>query len=163
MSNVGLDMLFPVIPEEYTRHFIRGCWDGDGSVFLDRGNLVANYISGSKKFIERLVQELYKIGISKRVSYRYEKSGKRVLMPVASKEILSNHPDGRFPLTIHMKNINAYYIKTTTKENIERLFHYFYNGVDKSMYLTRKYNVFVKGSKLEEKNETEQLTLDLDF
>jgi CO dehydrogenase/acetyl-CoA synthase beta subunit len=97
------------------------------------------------------------------VTYRYEKSGKRVLMPVASKEILSNHPDGRFPLTIHMKNINAYYIKTTTKENIERLFHYFYNGVDKSMYLTRKYNVFVKGSKLEEKNETEQLTLDLDF
>ena len=159
----SLNMVFPDIPEEYMRHFIRGCWDGDGSVFLVKGKIGASYVSGSKKFIERLDQELYKIGISKGVSYKYEKSGKRVLMPVTSKEILSNHPDGRFPLTIHMKNINAYSIKIATRENIERLFHYFYDGIDESMYLTRKYNVFVKGLKLEEKNEPEQLTHDLDF
>jgi len=157
----SLDMVFPDIPEKHRRHFIRGCWDGDGSIFFDQNRLVASYISGSKKFIERLVEELYKIGISKTgVSYKYEK-GKRVFQPV-TKEMLSNHPDGRFPLTIHMKNINAYYIKIATRENIEKLFHYFYDGVDESMYLSRKYNTFVKGLKME-KSKTGQLTLDLEF
>jgi len=159
----SLDMVLPNVPEEYMRHFIRGCWDGDGSVFLDKTKIVASYISGSKKFIERLVQELYKIGISKGVSYRYEKSGKRVLMPIISEEILSNHPSGRFPLTIHMKNINAYYIKIQTRENVEKLFHYFYDEVEESVYLTRKYNVFVKGLNLGKEGETEQLTLDLEI
>jgi hypothetical protein len=160
----SLKLLFPEVPAEYKRHFIRGCWDGDGSIFFDQKRLVASYVSGSKNFIERLVQELYKIGISKGVSYRYEKSGKRFLMPVTSKEILSNHPDGRFPLTVFKdKRANAYYIRISGKGNIEKLFHYFYDGVDESMYLSRKYNVFVKGLKLEKKEETGQLTLDLDF
>ena len=125
--------------------------------------MVASYVSGSKTFIEKLVQELYKIGISKSgVSYRFEKGGKRALILV-TKEMLSNYPDGRFPLTIHMKNINAYYIKIVMRKNVEKLFHYFYDDVDESMYLSRKYNIFVKGVKLEEKENTEQLTLDLDF
>jgi len=154
----SLDMVFPDVPEEYMRHFIRGCWDGDGSVFLDKSKIVASYVSGSKKFIEKLVQELYKIGISKSgLSYKFGKSGKRIPIP-------PNHRDSRFPLTLFKdKRANAYYIKIRGKENIEKLFHYFYDGVDESMYLTRKYNVFVKGLKLGEKEETEQLTLDLDF
>ncbi len=158
----SLNMMFPKVPEEYVRHFIRGCWDGDGSIFYERSKLVGSYISGSKKFIETLVQELYKIGISKSgVSYRLEKSGKRVSMPV-TKEMLLNHPDGRFPLTIHMKNINAFYIKIQTRKNVEKLFHYFYDGVDESMYLSRKYNVFVEGLESEKKGKPEQLALDLD-
>jgi len=35
--------------------------------------------------------------------------------------------------------------------------------IDESIYLPRKYNVFVKGLKLEVKDGTGQLTLDLDF
>jgi len=155
---------FPNIPQEFVRHFIRGCWDGDGSIYFESGELRGSYTCGSLNFIEKLVQELYKIGISKGVSYRYEKSGKRVLMPVTSKEMLSKHPDSRFPLTIHEdKRSNAYYIRTATRENIEKLFHYFYDGVDESMYLTRKYNVFVKGLNLGKEEETKQLTLDLEF
>jgi hypothetical protein len=153
---------FPNIPQEFACHFIRGCWDGDGSIFFDRNKLAASYLSGSKKFIESLVQELYKIGISKAgVSYKF-KNSKRVFLPV-SMEMQSNYPDGRFPLTVFKyKRANAYYIKFRGKENIEKLFHYFYDGVDESMYLSRKYDTFVKGLKLE-KSETEQLTLDLDF
>ncbi len=154
---------FPNIPQEFVCHFIRGCWDGDGSILFDQNRLVASYISGSKKFIERLVEELYKIGISKGgLSYKFE-SEKRVLQP-ATKEMLTKYPDGRFPLTVFKdKRANAYYIKIRGKENIEKLFHYFYDGVDESMYLTRKYKVFVRGLKLVEKEKTEQLTLDLDF
>ena len=164
----SLTMIFPDVPHDYMRHFIRGCWDGDGSVFLDRGNLVASYISGSKKFIERLVQELYKIGISKKTKpYHLDHKGigyrsLKKYLPMTD-EFWSKYPDGKFPITIHMQNINAYYIKTTTKENIEKLFHYFYDGVDESMYLSRKYEVFVKGLKLDGKGDKEQLTLDLDF
>lgn len=159
----SLNMVFPDVQEEYIRHFIRGCWDGDGSIFFDRNRLVASYISGSKKFIERLVQELHKIGIFRRgPSYRLEKSGRRVRLPITNKT-QAKYPNGKFPLTIHMKNINAYYIKIQARENVEKLYHYFYDGVDESMYLTRKYNVFVKGLKLKEKNEPEQLTHDLDF
>ncbi len=155
-------MVFPNVPEEYMRHFIRGCWDGDGSIFFDENKLVASYISGSKKFIERLVEELYKIGISKSgLSYKVEKVVKEFLIHV-TKQMLSKYPDGRFPITIHMKNKNAYYIKIQTRENVEKLFHYFYDGVDESMYLSRKYNTFVKGLKLG-KSETEQLTLDLEL
>ena len=62
-----------------------------------------------------------------------------------------------------MKNKNAYYIKIQTRENVEKLFLFFYDGVDESMYLSRKYEVFVKGLKLVKREETEQLTLDLDF
>ena len=34
--NKSLTMQFPNMPNEFIRHFIRGCWDGDGSVFVDK-------------------------------------------------------------------------------------------------------------------------------
>ena len=160
----SLIMVFPDIPEEYMRHFIRGCWDGDGSIFFDKNRLVASYISGSKKFIERLVEELYKIGICKRDPFHiYKKTGERILIPITD-EMNSKYQDGRLPLIIFRdKRANAYYIKVRGKENIDKLFQYFYDGVNESVYLTRKYNVFVKGLNFEKKEETEQLSPDLDF
>ena len=165
----SLKLVFPEVPEEYIRHFIRGCWDGDGSIFLDQNKLVASYVSGSKKFIERLVHELFKIGISKKTKpYHLDHRGEgdlymeKIFLPMTD-EFWSKYPNGKFPMTIHMKNINAYYIKIQTRENVEKLFHYFYDGVDESIYLSRKYNTFVKGLKLEGKAETEQLTLGLPF
>jgi hypothetical protein len=58
--NKSKNVDFPNIPKEFVRNFIRGCWDGDGSIFLDKGNVIASYITGSFNFIERLVQELYR-------------------------------------------------------------------------------------------------------
>ena len=46
-------------------------------------------------------------------------------------------------------------------ENLEKLYHLFYDGVDESIYLTRKYNVLVEGLKVGQKVDSEQLTLDL--
>jgi len=31
-------MAFPKIPDEYIRHFVRGCWDGDGTVYIEKRN-----------------------------------------------------------------------------------------------------------------------------
>jgi ribosomal protein S14 len=117
------DMVFPDVPEEYMRHFIRGCWDGDGSIFVSRGKLRGSYVCGSLTFIKRLVQELYKAGI-----YR--------IRP----------PYSGFPLTIHKsKRSDSYEIKIDSRENLEKLFNYFYDGVDESMYLERKFKTLAKG------------------
>jgi hypothetical protein len=148
----SLDLIFPDVPEECMRHFIRGCWDGDGSIFFDQNRLVASYISGSKTFVERLVQELYNVGIY-RLGKKFEND-----------ELWLEFADGRFPLRIHKdKRANAFYIKIQTRENIRKLFHYFYDGVEESVYLTRKYNIYVKGLNLGKEEETEQLTLDLEI
>ena len=128
----SLIMQFPEIPEEYMRHFIRGCWDGDGSVYISNGKLNASYVCGSKDFIKRLILELFKIGIHRKKHLKYK-----------------SHFGTKFPVAIHKsKRSKSYSIKLNTQENIVTLFHYFYDGVDESMYLSRKYTVFVEGLRL---------------
>ncbi len=133
----SLNMIFPNVPEEYMRHFIRGCWDGDGSVFVSGGKMNANYTCGSFDFLNRLVQELYKIGIHKR---------RLPLDKTDTSLIRSYSPIGMYPLTIHKeKRSKSYYIKIDSRGNLEKLFNYFYDRVHESMYLERKFNIFVKG------------------
>ncbi len=155
LPNKSLNMTFPDVPTEHVRHFIRGCWDGDGSIYFESKKLRGSYTCGSVNFIERLVQELYKTGIYKR---------KPPLDETDADKMWLNYPDGRFPLKIHQeKRSKSYYIKVDARENLERLFHYFYDGVEESLYLTRKYAAFVKGLRIQETRDTEQLTLDLSF
>jgi hypothetical protein len=130
-------MIFPDIPEKYIRHFIRGCWDGDGSIYISGGKLRGSYVSGSLKFVERLVQELYKAGIYK-ITPPKDK--------LESDKMWLQYPDGRFPLTIYKsKRSKSYDIKIDRRENLQKLFDYFYEGVDESMYLERKFKTFAKG------------------
>lgn len=148
----SLIMQFPEVPEEYTRHFIRGCWDGDGSIYISNGKLNASYVCGSKDFIKKLVQELFKIGIHRKIpknkSERLAKLRHKYSTYVDSPENVSN-VFSQFPLSIHTsRRSKSYTIKLNTQENIVTLFHYFYDGVDESMYLTRKYDVFVEGLRL---------------
>jgi transcriptional regulator with XRE-family HTH domain len=151
----SLTMIFPDVPKKYMRHFIRGCWDGDGSVFISGGKMNANYTCGSLKFIERLVQELYKVGVHKR---------RLPLDKTDADRMWSNYPIGKYPLAIHKeKRSKSYNIKIDSKDNLEKLFHYFYDDVDESIYLLRKFKTFAKGLKLPEGAETEQLNLDLSF
>jgi predicted DNA-binding protein YlxM (UPF0122 family) len=154
-ANKSRTIEFPNIPPEFVRHFIRGCWDGDGSIYFDSGRLRASYTCGSFKFIEKLVQELYRAEIYKRrpPSDKSERD-----------KMLSNYPDGSFPLKIHEeKRSKSYYIKIDSNDSLDKLFHYLYDNVDESIYLTRKHNAFITGLKLEERSQTEQLTLNLDF
>jgi|GEM_PF-343442 len=143
----SLTMRFPDVPQQYIRHFIRGCWDGDGSVYLERKDkLRANFVSGSKKFITRIVLELYKIGIG-----RYGLREPAYIKPMT---YLRNGT------TIHThRTRNAYYIKIGG-EKCERLFHYFYDGVDESLYLKRKYEVFKNGLDVLKKRNNKLHTLD---
>jgi hypothetical protein len=133
----SLNLIFPDVPEECMRHFIRGCWDGDGSIFISEGKLRGSYVCGSFKFIEGLVQELYKVGIHKR---------KPPMEKTELGKMLLKYPDGRFPLVIHKsKRSKSYEIKIDSRKNLEKLFDYFYDRVDELMYLERKFEIFSKG------------------
>lgn len=75
--NKSLSLTFPEIPQAYTRHFIRGCWDGDGSVGFYKNNPAkgfASFVSGSKSFIEGIISELVNLGLPERRLYRQRRS-----------------------------------------------------------------------------------------
>jgi predicted DNA-binding protein YlxM (UPF0122 family) len=111
--NKSLTMTFPDVPKEYLWHFIRGCWDGDGCLSIDKasGQINAGYVSGSKVFIEKFVE---------------------ILKKELSLEKISIFHRG-----------NSYEFKLHTK-NCLKLCHYFYDGVLPDLYLSRKYNVYMK-------------------
>lgn len=160
LINLGLSpnksrtMEFPDMPQEFLRHFIRGCWDGDGSVHIEGNKINAKYYCGSLNFIQRLVQELYKIGIYKKRPPSDRTDAEKMWL---------DYPDGRFPLKIHQeKRSKSYYIKLDSIENIKKLYHYLYDGVDAEQYLSRKYKVFENYiGKLEE--EVYDLQLEFPF
>lgn len=63
IANKSLKLTFPVLPEELIHHFIRGYFDGDGTVGACKNKsnseyriLKAGICSGSKDFIDKLVQ-----------------------------------------------------------------------------------------------------------
>lgn len=124
-SAKSLDIAFPTIPNKYVRHFIRGCWDGDGSVYFEKrnpSNIKASFYSGSRPFINGLLSKLEKAGLPKRKVYI--KQGKKP----------------------------SYYFRFTGSQCI-KLYHYLYDDVPPTQYLERKHASFKKyADKQEEKN-----------
>jgi hypothetical protein len=77
MRGKSRTLRFPSIPRQFMRDFIRGYFDGDGSVFFVQyvrtkdkkrtRELRTNFTSGSKEFLTDLMNVLYKeIGITKK-------------------------------------------------------------------------------------------------
>ncbi len=110
--NKSLTLQFPEIPREYVRHFVRGCWDGDGSVYLEKRSkrIKASYVSGSRKFIEGMIDSLSKDGLQIKTIYT------------------------------NKRKTPSYYFRLNSSEM--RAFHkYLYDNVSDTQYLTRKYNL----------------------
>ncbi len=109
----SLTLQFPYMPLDYVRHFIRGCWDGDGSVYFEGDRIpCASYVGGSRAFIDRLVGHLVNLGLPDRTIH---------------KSIRSKNP--------------SYYFRYTRGQCTE-LYHVLYDDVDASMYLSRKRDAF---------------------
>jgi hypothetical protein len=111
----SLSLTFPEVPVPLVRHFIRGCWDGDGSVYWEGGNArkpCASFVSGSKEFIEQMVKHLASLGLPDR--------------------------------TIHktMRSRNASYYFRYTGPPCVRLYHMLYDEIDENMSLSRKHDRF---------------------
>jgi hypothetical protein len=109
----SLTIHFPAMPSDCVRHFIRGCWDGDGSIYFEDKNLLkprASYVSGSKAFIEAMVKHLAEFGLSIATIHKYKRS-------------------------------RAYYMKYGPVD-CAKLYHILYDGVDQGQFLNRKHEMF---------------------
>lgn len=133
-------MPFPDVPEEFIRHFIRGCWDGDGGLTISKGKAAAHYTCGSKGFIDRIALELYEAGIVRKIlryaSDKYE-------------EMREKYGDGPYPLRVYerTKQPGSYDLRTGG-DNIKPLFDFFYSDVDESIYMKRKHDKFLEAIRL---------------
>lgn len=108
--NKSLTLVFPEIPLPYVRHFIRGCWDGDGSVFLDKNDPSkpgASFVSGSEKFARGILKNLVMLGMPN--------------------------------VTVHKRTGKSSYQFRFRGSDCARLYHIFYDDVPESMYLNRKH------------------------
>ena len=70
----SLTVKFPDVPQDFLTHFIRGVFDGDGSILFKKESinfpLVTKFFSGSKHFIENLEIKLQELGMPKRKIYQ---------------------------------------------------------------------------------------------
>jgi len=127
--NKSRSLQFPDVPKRCLRHFIRGCWDGDGSFYVEkRSNTIhADFVSGSRSFLVDMVAILSEEGFSHRKIYK-----KR----------------GRNP---------SYHFKYHGKECID-FFHYLYDGVPRRMFWEQKYRVvrgYLSGKAKKKKDEAD--------
>ena len=121
--NKSLTMQFPNMPNEFVRHFIRGCWDGDGSVYIDKhsNKISANFVSGSRDFLEAMIENLVKAGLPKRTIHH------------------------------HYHTKTSCYFRFTGLQ-VPMLYHYFYDNVPETEYLERKFNLFRLSLEMNAKN-----------
>lgn len=89
----SLTMQFPDVPEEFLRDFIRGCWDGDGSIMVqDRfghKRLVAAYVTGSLAFITGMRDRLRKYGFGRLTIHTGQPDGVKTKNPSYSLKIFA--------------------------------------------------------------------------
>ena len=118
----SLTVDFPDIPDLFIVDFIRGVFDGDGSVFFEKRNpgspLKSSFVSSSKEFIEKLEKKLQKLKMPPRKIYKQK-----------------------------TKNTVSYVIRYAHKDSI-KLHNLLYENVpENGLYLTRKRDKYRQGMK----------------
>jgi hypothetical protein len=146
----SLTLRFPGMPQDCVRHFLRGCWDGDGSFYFEsrpRGNTEtrnqilmnfrASLVSGSKRFVEGIIEKIHDAGIKPQ----------RPLKPLAV-GIRRGVQRFKYFRTIRMyetrRGRSVSYSLRLVGANAISLARLLYDGVPESMYLKRKYEIFCK-------------------
>lgn len=114
----SLDMEFPSIPDKHLPYFIRGYFEGDGSIILRETKYgtygQVSFTCGSTRFIEVLQWKLGEFGV---VSHIYK--------------------DGR-------DRNQSLYLRITSREMIDRFYNLIYSDVTSVPFLRRKQRKFVK-------------------
>lgn len=118
---------FPIVPEPFLTDFIRGVFDGDGSVYFNRHSkkhpVQTKFVSSSKEFIEKLESVLRKLGLPARTIY--------------------GQPT---------KNGITHMFRYGHKDS-EKLFAVMYKDTGNSLFLARKYNKFLVGFNKDNKTQ----------
>lgn len=125
-----LTLQFPKVPKKYLDHFVRGYFDGDGSISFgtykrkSRNNkitfyILASFVSGSKSFLSKLSKKL------------------RLTTDIAKGYL-------------GQKSHNSGYQLSYSTNDSKKLFRYMYKDINykTNFYLERKYNRFVKAVKV---------------
>lgn len=117
----SLTVKFPNVPERYLPDFIRGVFDGDGSVFFDKRRpnfpLRTKFVSSSIDFINRLHNSLEFLGMPKRTIYRQK-----------------------------TKNAWSYMFIFEHSDSL-KIFDILYKNAQNGLFLERKYKRFLAGIK----------------
>lgn len=117
INNKSLKLTFPkenIIDISLYRHFIRGYFDGDGSLVLSKNSINFKFC-GTKEFLEGLLD------IFNKVIYDY----------TYKKKLFKRHID----------NKNNYYISYGGRIKTFKIMDYMYNNC--TIYLNRKYNKYI--------------------
>ena len=111
----SLVIKFPEVPNEYKNDFIRGYFDGDGSIFLNSGRWVVSFLSGSEKFIQQIKENM------------------ETMVGLISKATIHKHGSA-----------NAFYIRYFREDDLRKIFNFFYDDytLKNQLFLTRKYERF---------------------
>lgn len=118
----------PQLKPELIRHFIRGYFDGDGSIFVCNAKtnhyLKCNICSSTENILKQFQQILLENNIESAINIE-KRIGKQYFINASGPSIATMD---MFRLFIRRKN------------SIERFFHYLYD--DATIYLLRKYKIF---------------------
>lgn len=118
------NIIFPNIEKQYISHFIRGYFDGDGSVYVNKTKTIynehvknysyinANFTTGSLAFASKLCEIL----------------NENKILAHLVKDSRQEH--------------NTWYVKIYEKQSIKRFYEWVYCDAD--LYLTRKKNKFTE-------------------
>lgn len=124
----GKDISIPVMDKSLLRHFIRGYFDGDGSVFKSlNGNssvLMANICCVTPNLLEEMQAILIENSIGSRIN-KENRKGRRMRIPGNRTAICS---------------FDMYRLFVRAKEDVEKFYHFMYD--DCHIYLERKRKVF---------------------
>ncbi len=117
--NKSLNVKFPKVPNTQLRHFIRGYFDGDGCVYLEKSigingqsilkRLLIAFTSGSTDFLTGLGTSI-------------------------------NHITNKKNFKIYTSH-RSYQLRYNTTDTM-KLFEFMYNNVDSDLFMRRKYNTF---------------------
>lgn len=109
----------PNLPKHLYRHFIRGYFDGDGTVFMDRKWLKSNICSINENFLIEIQAILNDENIESRINVEIRKNKKY-----------------KVPQGISENCVNMYRLYVSKQEALKKFYHYLYD--DATIYLERK-------------------------
>lgn len=119
-------LLIPKMDQSLLRHFIRGYFDADGTVFYDRQYLKSNICSINEDFLKKLKEILDINNIENRINVEI-RQGKELKTPQGS-------------ISTTYKNMFRLYV--SKKEALSKFKDFLYS--DAKIYLSRKKDVFYK-------------------
>lgn len=156
-------LAFPKMPKDCIRHYLRGCWDGDGSFYLEfpkrlvprhllpklwlsrrrgvprgapRPVLAASIVSGSRKFATGVSACLKEAGIKPHKRRGLKRSRTNIMYDLEAVAVYMLKRKGR---------VVCYQLRLPESMALA-LGKFLYDGVPASMYLTRKYEIYRKAA-----------------